>query len=448
MYQSSGLSLRRLIVFLFCAGMIFPAFAYAQSSASLQEQMDVLEKEINDLDKQLDATEQEKETLTRQIKIFDAEIKKKELELKRLGLAIKQATADIKRKDTQIGVLSGKISRIRTDLQANVLLLYRQNTSSLIEALLSYSSLSQFFSSLNQLENVQAEIQNSLSDLRGTKKETEEARNELQEFKEGQEALRALQELERVTIERNKKEKDELLRVTKGKEALFQQILTQKKKNLAALKNQLFYLEKTGVSAEDALKYAKLAADRVGIRPEFLLALLEVESGKQYQDGVISAGTYVGTGNWKTDMYDCYINLGKRATAENQKAAFFEITSKLGYDADRMPVSRRPYYGCGGAMGAAQFIPTTWLLFEDRVSRVTGHNPPNPWDAEDAFTAAAIFLADSGATSKTEAGEKRAAQTYISGRPSCPSSGSARTACLGYSRQVLSLSREISRNIN
>ena len=94
-----------------------------------------------------------------------------------------------------------------------------------------------------------------------------------------------------------------------------------------------------------------------------------------------------------------------------------------------------------------KFIPTAWLLFELKVAELTGHNPPSPWNVEDAFTASAIFLAEAGAQSKTRTGELAAARTYISGRPSCPSRGLARYACQAYANRVLSLAEDIDRVI-
>ena len=141
-------------------------------------------------------------------------------------------------------------------------------------------------------------------------------------------------------------------------------------------------------------------------------------------------------------MYDCYIRLGKKGAAEAEKAAFFAITGKLGLDPDKMPVSRKPSYGCGGAMGHAQFLPTTWLRFESRVGQLTGHNPPSPWSVEDAFTAAAVFLADAGADSKNSAGEVAAAKTYISGNPSC-----TKSICRYYSNRIIALAKEIDRTL-
>ncbi len=436
------------------AGFFIPAFSYAAPSdiqkASIQQQMDQLQKDIDNLDNQLGETRGKKETLARELSIIDIEYKKRQLEIKQLSLEIAQTEADIGQKNQTISTLQKKIITIRENLRANVMTLYKESSASLIEALLSYSSLSQFFSSQNNLENIQAEIKNALSDMRVMKSSAETARDELQQYKEQEGQLKSLREVERRVIAQNSKEKSELLKLTKGKEALFQSILSQKKKNLASLKSQLFYLERTGVSAEDALKFAELAAKRAGIRTEFLLALLEVETGRQYADQVITAGTHIGTGNWRTDLYNCYVNLGKPSTAEKQKTAFFSITEELGFDPDKMPVSRKYSNGagCGGAMGPAQFLPSTWLLFENRVSKLTGHKPANPWNIEDAFTASAIYLADAGATTKTEAGEQRAARAYISGRPTCPAKGGARTICLRYSSQILSLTKSIARDIN
>lgn len=66
-------------------------------------------------------------------------------------------------------------------------------------------------------------------------------------------------------------------------------------------------------------------------------------------------------------------------------------------------------------MGPAQFIPSTWEGFADRIASLTGHNPPNPWDPEDAFMAAAMYLADNGADGRTYATERRAALCYLAG---------------------------------
>ena len=66
-------------------------------------------------------------------------------------------------------------------------------------------------------------------------------------------------------------------------------------------------------------------------------------------------------------------------------------------------------------MGPAQFIPSTWVLYEKRIADATDHNPPNPWDPGDAFMAAAILLKDNGATKGTASAERLAALRYLAG---------------------------------
>ena len=73
-------------------------------------------------------------------------------------------------------------------------------------------------------------------------------------------------------------------------------------------------------------------------------------------------------------------------------------------------------------MGPAQFLPGTWLGWESKIAKITGHNPPSPWSIEDSFTAAALKLYNDGASAKTRAGELRAAKSYISGNPNCTKS--------------------------
>lgn len=409
---------------------------------ALEEQLKQLEAEANILDKTLQDISGSVKTLASETKRLDTEIKRKELEIKRIALIIQKTTGQIQTKSAGIAELVKKIEKSKNALRTGLILLSTYDRENLFTILIKHNRLSEFFAVLFRLNRVEENVNAALDEFKNTKTELEEEREELTEYQQEQRDLKSLQEVERKTLAQKKAEKDELLRLTKGKEALFQKLLTTKKRDISTLRTQLFYLEKTGITAEEAVRLADLAAKRTGIRTAFLLALLEVETGKQFEDGVISVGTNLGTGNWKRDLYDCYIGLKKPKTAEAEKNAFFTITEKLGLDPEKMPVSRKPSYGCGGAMGPAQFLPSTWLLFEKRVAELTGHNPPSPWNPEDAFTASAIYLADAGARTQTVAGETRAAKAYISGKPNCK-----KYVCNSYANRIIALSREIDRTL-
>jgi membrane-bound lytic murein transglycosylase B len=71
-------------------------------------------------------------------------------------------------------------------------------------------------------------------------------------------------------------------------------------------------------------------------------------------------------------------------------------------------------YGYGGAMGPAQFIPTTWVLYRARVAAIT-EKEPDPWSIKDAFLAAGIYLKDGGAAKQDYNSEFNAIMSYFAG---------------------------------
>ena len=66
-------------------------------------------------------------------------------------------------------------------------------------------------------------------------------------------------------------------------------------------------------------------------------------------------------------------------------------------------------------MGPAQFIPSTWVGLEKRISRATGIVLPDPWIPRDAFFASSIYLSDLGAGKGTYDTEHKAAARYYAG---------------------------------
>jgi membrane-bound lytic murein transglycosylase B len=88
-------------------------------------------------------------------------------------------------------------------------------------------------------------------------------------------------------------------------------------------------------------------------------------------------------------------------------------------------------------MGPAQFIPSTWIGYKDKVSAVTGKFA-DPWDIRDAFLAAAIKLKAGGAGSID--GEWAAALRYFS--------GSTNTRFRFYADSVASIAAQYQKDIN
>jgi len=396
------------------SGLIFGV-----ADASVQDEINARNKQIEEIQRQIDAYQQQIEengqkarTLAGEISRLNAQISKVQLEIKSLGIAIDQTNLEIQ--DTQKGIQTAtdELGLHKEVLAKYMRILYELDKENLTRVLLSNAKLSDFFNNLKNLGDIQDNLQTTIISIKNLKADLEQKESDLEDKKTELGQLRGLQQLEKKNLDSTKGEKNTILKETKGQETKFQQLVKQSQQDIARIRDQISYLIQNGVTVEDAIKFGQLAALRIGIRPAFLIAILEVESG---------LGKNVGTGNWLEDMYNCYLRLGKPSRAEAEKTAFFEIVSKLGLDPNAVKVSREPNYGCGGALGPAQFLATTWLGYESQVASLTGHQPPNPWNIEDAFMASAVKLGNAGATTQTRTAEIAAAKAYLSGKPSCSS---------------------------
>lgn len=168
---------------------------------------------------------------------------------------------------------------------------------------------------------------------------------------------------------------------------------------------------------EEAVEFA---SDVTGVRKDFLMGMLVVESDLGRNPGKctyeeVEKGAEMAHENGE---------LSDRAweTFKERRETIKDIAEDLDYDYESLRVSCNPegeYYGTGGAMGIPQFMPDTWLEYKDRISAVVGKNNPDPWDPKDAVVAMALKLSDVwGVTDHNEYAERDAAKLYLSGTTS------------------------------
>lgn len=417
----------------FFAYPLFGRAALQDEIDSRNRQIEELNRQIQEYEEQIASKQKESKTLTNEISIINAKINQIQSEIRSLSLSVDQTTAEIGQTTNQIKEAEDKIAKHRLALGSYLRLLHQREQENLLAILLKNKNFSDFFDSLNNVQTTQENVRITIGRIKDEKSGLEVKEDQLKEKKQELESLKSFQTVQKKAVEQTKQQKNSLLKTTKGEETRFQSLVKKSQADIEKIRAQISYLQQNGVSVEEAVKYGQLAAVAAGIRPAFLLAILEVESG---------LGKNVGKGNWLDDMYQCYLRLKKPERAELEKNAFFAIIGKLGLDPNTVKVSREPNYGCGGALGPAQFLPTTWLGYEDEVARITGHKPPSPWSVEDAFTASALKLAKGGAAAQNKAGETRAAKAYISGNSVCSS-----RICNYYASAVLRKAEQIEQNL-
>lgn len=389
-------------IFLFVFLFVCLNFSYAQNSAAqLKEQLNQrlaeIQKKIDLYSGQIKQKENEAVSLQREIDILESQIQQTQLEIEQTEIAMQKVDLDIQDKEKEIGRFNVEIGRHKEVLAEYLRLFYEYDQVSLPELILKTDNFSDFFNEIQSLESVQTKIQSSVDDLKSLRKVIEDQKNVLEDERDEQNRLRTLMAIQKIAFQNKEGQKQDLLGKTKGQETLFKKLREKAYSDIQAIKNQIYSLEEVGLkmTLEEALDYAAYASAKTGVRPAFILAVLKKES---------SWGTNVGTGSWRSDMHP------------RDHEAFLSICQELGFDPDKMPVSRKPSYGWGGAMGAAQFLPSVWLSYKNEIASLTGHNPPNPWSIEDAFTASALKLSKNGAAAKTYDAEWKAAMIYFAGK--------------------------------
>jgi len=399
----------------------FVGVAYAQvGSEEIDNRRAVLESELADIEVEIEAQrkvleDKQKETvsLERDVAILDTQINKSRLGIKARNISISGINNDIGSKQDTIESLDEKLVREKQSLAQLIRKTNEIDSFSLVEVVLSNEDLSEFFVDLDSFDAIKESLNESFVVIEKTKDINKTQKQILEEKKIEEVELRTLQVLQKRSIENKKTERKKILTATKGQEAVYQRILDAKKSDAAAIRNELFTLRGTAaIPFGEALDLANIASKQTGVRTALILGIITQESNLGENTGqCLLKDPDTGSGVGKnTGRYFKTVMKPPRDTKP-----FMELSERIGFPAFETPVSCPPSYGYGGAMGPAQFIPSTWVLFESRIAKLTGHNPPNPWDPSDAFMASAILLKDNGASKGGYTAERLAALRYFAG---------------------------------
>jgi len=382
--------------------------------AELEAELKQYEVQIAEYQDLIVEKQQQGNSLKRDLDIMKAQISKAKLAIKARNLTIEKLIQEINEKSKNINVLGGEIDSTKASLSQFLRQIRENDDLSTVELALVYRDLSQFFGELESLGKVQKSLHDSFNKMNNLKSQEESAKADYEGRKKEELELKALQELERKSLEKNEVSMQKLLKDTKGKETEYQKQLKDKQKTAANIRSQLFLLSGSpSISFEKALEYANFAETVTGVRPAFLLGILtqETELGKNIGQCLLTNSPKKGDGVGK--------NTGTPFSGVMKPARdvdpFMKITAELGLDPKLMPVSCPQAGGYGGAMGPAQFIPSTWVLYVKKITSLTGHNPPSPWDPRDAFVASSLLLKDNGAGGQTYNAEWTAAMKYFAG---------------------------------
>jgi len=160
----------------------------------------------------------------------------------------------------------------------------------------------------------------------------------------------------------------------------------------------------------ETLSIADYVGEITNVRSAFLLAVSQEELSL-VNDYELCYVTSLETGSGKR-ISDNKI-MSKTMHPKRDMKDFLTIAKDLDKNPYETPVTCPMEFGWGGAMGPLDFIPSTWMRYKTKIEEITG-KPADPWNINDAFLAAGLYLSDSGANLQTYDGEWEAAMIYFS----------------------------------
>jgi peptidoglycan hydrolase CwlO-like protein len=379
----------------------------AEERQQLEQELSVLESQIEDYEATVAAYRKQGNSLKNEISSLTAKIEKVNLQIKVINLSLSRLSAEIADNQVQIKTTQDKLDFSRSAMTSAIQVMYESEQTSLMTVLLQNPNLSDFFGDINNLIAVQDGLTTTMQQINELKDELLDEQDQLIAKKADTTAIKKLQDEQRKAIAALKLEKDSLLKTTKGQENTYQALVKQKRESAAKIRNRIFELLGGGeMTFEQAFDFAKFAEKATDVPATLLLAVLDRES---------ALGKNVGKCSYRTAMAP-----GAPKSKRDDVTPFLSITSELGLDPDKTLVSCAISTdgAYGGAMGPAQFIPTTWMLYRDRIATITGATPPSPWRNSDAFVGTALYLKDALSACGSYSGDTRircAAARYYAG---------------------------------
>lgn len=377
----------------------------------LENQLKDIEEQIAQYEKQLASTQIEKKSLTTKLNNLKNTQSSLKLQVKKTSLIVNSLENQIDLTEKQITETHNKINRLRKNITPILILMNQKDNTRLIEILTTQNYLSDFYDEIRNYTRLSQTLNETVEKIKESQKDLAKKQTVLEDKQDNAKNLLTLKNLQQQELNGSIQEQTEILQETKGKEAEFQNIIKDSKKRAAEIRSRIYDLAdgEQKINFGQALDLANWVAKQTGIRPAFLLAILTQES---------NLGKNIGTCNRPGDPPEKSWKVIMKPTRDQEP--FQNITAELGKNPDITPVScpmkdkKGKQLGWGGAMGPAQFIPSTWMGYSKKILAVTGNAVANPWDNRDAFLASAIKLRNDGANG-TDSGDWKAAMRYFSG---------------------------------
>ncbi|HMO78935.1 MAG TPA: lytic murein transglycosylase [Candidatus Paceibacterota bacterium] len=404
-------------------GYIFYSTSFNLSPVNAQVNVDEAERRLREelakLEEQqaiLEASLREQKTKTasiqRDVNILNDQIRQAELNIRRKNLEIENLKGNILVKEGTVSELNNKMEKSKNALAQLIRQSNKASNTSLVEILLIHDNLSDFFTDVDSISNIQIQLDELFYQTLDIKNQTEDEKERLAAQQRKELDLKKEIENQKGVVAVKKNEQDTLLNISKKSESAYEQFISEKRAQASAIRTALFQLrDGAGIPFGEALRYAEAASRATGVRTALILAILKQESdlGKSLGSCVI---VDLASGRTRGINSGTVFNNGIHPTRD--LPLLQTIVRDLGKDPLQTRVSCPFGGGYGGAMGPSQFIPSTWNMYIARLKQIFGIHP-DPWNPQHSIMATGLLMRDNGAAAGGYTAERTAALKYYAG---------------------------------
>jgi len=230
--------------------LLFSTTAFAQSVDEIRQSIESHNDKIKQLEEEIKIYEKQIETVNGQAKTLQSAIQVLDINQKKIGTEIKKTETNIQKTNLTIKNLGGEIGNIEAKIASNMEAIAKtlndirqSDEESLIESFLTNKSLADVFDDYELISQFQQKVRTQSKELEAYKEELSDKKTATEEEKKKLVSLKSELGDQNQILVINKKEKNNLLAITKNKETEYKKILAERQAEKERFEKELFEFE-------------------------------------------------------------------------------------------------------------------------------------------------------------------------------------------------------------
>jgi len=239
-----------ILILFFALSSVFFVTTHAQNAEQIQSQIKLknseierLEKEIAQYQEQITTVGKEKQTLKKEISVLEISEKKLKTDIQLTQAKIDLAETTIRGLQSEIVTTESKIALNKEAITETLKTIQKYSDDSLVEAMLRYKNLSDYWGKADSLYAFQSSVSESISELGRLHDELQSKREEQQALKNQALSLQNDLRAKAGLVIANKEEQTQILSATENKESEYQKLLADRKSRKEAFESEVRALE-------------------------------------------------------------------------------------------------------------------------------------------------------------------------------------------------------------